>query len=151
MLRRRPLCFLRVEGCIHSWGLPWWLSSKESTCRCRRRTKHGFDPWVGKIPWRRKCQPAPVFLPGKFHGQRSLASPWSHKESDMTDLLSMHIPSIVLLLGSIVINIFSFHNFSLQQKVMQKYFFPFKYWHMFLLISLVKNPKIDICGSRNTQ
>ena len=39
----------------------------------------GFYPWVGKIPWRRKWQPTVVFLPGKFHGQRSLAgySPWS--------------------------------------------------------------------------
>ena len=46
-----------------------------------------FDPWVGKIPWRRKWQPTPVFLPGKSHGQRSLAgySSWGHKESDMTE------------------------------------------------------------------
>ena len=45
-----------------------------------------FDPWVGKIPWRRKWQPTPVFLPGKCHGQRSLVgySPWGCKESDMT-------------------------------------------------------------------
>ena len=49
---------------------PRWLSGKESACQCRR---HGFDPWVGKIPWRRKWQPTPVFLPGKSHGQRSLA------------------------------------------------------------------------------
>ena len=35
----------------------------------------GFHPWVAKIPWRRKGQPTPVFLPGKFHGQRSLADP----------------------------------------------------------------------------
>ena len=37
-----------------------------------------FDPWVGKMPWRRKWQPTPVFLPGRFHGQRSLVgySPW---------------------------------------------------------------------------
>ena len=35
--------------------------------------KSGFDPWVGKIPWRRKWQPPPVFLPGKSNGQRSLA------------------------------------------------------------------------------
>jgi len=43
-----------------------------------------FNPWVGKIPWRRKWQPTPVFLPGKFHGERSLAGygPWDHKESD---------------------------------------------------------------------
>ena len=40
-------------------GLPWWLSGKESVCQCRR---YGFDPWVGKIPWRRKWQPTPVFL-----------------------------------------------------------------------------------------
>ena len=35
--------------------------------------RHGFDPWVGKIPWRRKWQPSPVFLPGESHGHRSLA------------------------------------------------------------------------------
>ena len=42
----------------------------------------GFDPWVGKIPWSRKWQPTPVFLPGECHGQRSLVgcSPWGHKE-----------------------------------------------------------------------
>ena len=63
--------------------LPWWLSGKESTCQCRR---HGFSPSVGKIRWRRAWQPTPVFLPGKSHGQRSLAgySPWGHKGSDPT-------------------------------------------------------------------
>ena len=51
-----------------------------------------FDPWVGKIPWRRAWPPAPVFLPGKSHGQRSLAgySPWGCKESDRTERLSVH-------------------------------------------------------------
>ena len=46
-----------------------------------------FDPWVEKIPRRREWLPTPVFLPGKSHGQRSLAgySPWSHKESDTTE------------------------------------------------------------------
>ena len=45
-----------------------------------------FDSWVGKIPWRRKWQPTPVFLPGESHRQRSLAgySPWGPKESGMT-------------------------------------------------------------------
>ena len=40
-----------------------------------------------KVPWIRKWQPTPVFLPGKFHGQSSLAgySPWSRTESDMTE------------------------------------------------------------------
>ena len=51
-------------------GLPWWLRGKESACQCRRR---GFNPWVQKIPWRRKRQLIPVFLPGKSHRQRSLA------------------------------------------------------------------------------
>ena len=59
-------------------GLPWWLSGKEPTCQCRRCR---FDPWVRKIPWRRKWQPAPGFLPGKPYGRRSLVgySPWGHK------------------------------------------------------------------------
>ena len=59
-------------------GLPWWFRGKESTCQCRR---HGFDPWVRKIPWRRKWQPTSVFLPGKSHGQRSLEgySLWCRK------------------------------------------------------------------------
>ena len=53
-------------------GLPWQLSGKESACQDR------FDTWVGKIPWRRKWQPTLVFLPGKFHGQRSPVgyTPW---------------------------------------------------------------------------
>ena len=51
-----------------------------------------FDPWVGKIPWRRAQQPISVFLPGESHGQRILAgySPWGSKESDMTERLSTH-------------------------------------------------------------
>ena len=58
--------------------LSWWFSGKESTCQCRR---HRFDPWVEKIPWRKKWQPIPVFLPGKSHGQRSLMGcrPRGHK------------------------------------------------------------------------
>ena len=61
-----------------SAGLPWWLSSKEFCHPCRRL---GFTPWVRKIPWRRKWQPTPVFLPGKSYGQRSLGgySPWGCK------------------------------------------------------------------------
>ena len=49
--------------------------------------KHGFHPWARKIPSRRKWQPTPVFLPGKFHEQRSLAdySPWGHKELDTSE------------------------------------------------------------------
>ena len=54
---------------------------------CLQCGRPGFNPWVGKISWRRKWQPTPVFLPGKSHGWRSLVgySPWGHKESDMTE------------------------------------------------------------------
>ena len=53
----------------------------------------GFHPWVGMIPWRRKWQSTPEFLPGKSHGQRSLVgcSPWGHKESDRTDRACTHL------------------------------------------------------------
>ena len=63
----------------------------------------GFDPWVRKIPWSRKQQPTPVFLPGKFHGQKILVgySPWGFSESDITEQLSIqhlqricHMPNI---------------------------------------------------------
>ena len=58
--------------------IPWWLKR--------------FSPWVGKIPWRRKWQPTPVFLPGASHGQRSLVScvAWGCRELDMTEQLHFH-------------------------------------------------------------
>ena len=51
-----------------------------------------FNPWVRKSPWRRKWQPTPVFLPGEFHGQRSLVgySPWGRREWDMTERFHFH-------------------------------------------------------------
>jgi len=49
-------------------GLPRWLSGTESSCQCSRCSNCRFDPWVRKIPWRRKWQPASVFLPEKSHG-----------------------------------------------------------------------------------
>ena len=70
------------------WGLssghPWWFRWWRILCQCSR---HGFDPWVGKIPWRRKWQPTPALLPAESHGQRSLVgySLWGHKESDTTE------------------------------------------------------------------
>ena len=69
-------------------GFPGGASGKEPTCQSRRHKRHGLIPWVGKIPWRRKWQPTPVFLPGEFNGERSLAgySPWSCKELDTTEV-----------------------------------------------------------------
>ena len=70
-------------------GLPWWLRQQNVCLQCKRP---GFDPWVGKIPWRMKWQPTPVLLLGKSHGQRSLIgySSWGLKESDMTEWLHFH-------------------------------------------------------------
>ena len=60
---------------------PGGASGKEPACQCKRDKRWGFDPRVGKIPWRRAWQPTPVFLPGESHGQRSMMySPWSCKE-----------------------------------------------------------------------
>ena len=57
---------------MHTWGFPGGASGKEPACQCRRCKRHGFDPWVRKIPWKRAEQPTLVFLLGKSHGQRSL-------------------------------------------------------------------------------
>ena len=74
-------------------GFPGATSGKESICQCRRLKRLMFDPWVGKIPWRRKWLPTPVFLPRKFHGQRSLVdySSRGHKELDMTEWLILSL------------------------------------------------------------
>ena len=66
---------------------PGGSSGKQPACQCRRYERHRFNPWVGKIPWKKKWQPTPVFLPGKCHGQRYLVDscPWGHKELDTTE------------------------------------------------------------------
>ena len=76
------------------WSLPpYWVSlmAQQQSIRlqCRR---YRFDPRVGKIPWRKKWQPAPVFLPGKSHAQRSWMgySPWGRKESDTLSTACIH-------------------------------------------------------------
>ena len=64
-----------MELVIVNKGFSSGTVGKEPACGCKRCR---IDTWVGKIPWSRKWQPIPVFLPGKFHGQRSLGSysPW---------------------------------------------------------------------------
>ena len=69
---------------------PGDASGKEPTCQCRRPQTHGFDPWSGTIPWKRKWQPTPVFLPGESHEQSSLAGcgPWGRRvRHDSSDLV----------------------------------------------------------------
>jgi len=72
----------------HLEGWEWVFSQLISICLQWRRP--GFDPWVGKIPWRRGWLPTPVFLPGDSRGQRSLAgySPQGVTESDTTEQLT---------------------------------------------------------------
>ena len=94
MIYALPLCLwkqrchtIRVLTHQNKGCFPGGTSGKEPTCQYRRRKRHGFDPWVEKIPWDRTWQPISVFLPGKSHEQRSLVdySPWGHKESDTTE------------------------------------------------------------------
>ena len=68
---------------MHLYVLPSQLSWWRICLQCRRPR---FDPWVGKIPWRRERLPTSVFWPGEFHG---VCSPWGHKESDTTEQLSV--------------------------------------------------------------
>ena len=85
------LVSLLKESRTDTWvqGRSRWLNGKESACQCRR---YKFDCWDGKVLWRRKWLPTPVFFPGKSLGQRSLVgySPWGGKESDTTEQLNTH-------------------------------------------------------------
>ena len=68
-------------------GTTGGASGKESACQCRRHKGGWFNPWVGKMTWRRAWQPTAVFLLGESHGRRRLAgySPQGHKEADTTE------------------------------------------------------------------
>ena len=84
-------------------GFPGVSNGKESACQSRGHKRWKFDPWVGKIPWRKEWLPNPVFLPGEFHGQTSLAGygQWDCKELDTTEQLmytNTHSAEILLLL-----------------------------------------------------
>ena len=81
--------------------LPRWLSGKESACKAEDAANSGFDPWVRKIPWGRKWQPAPGFMPGESHGRRSLAG-YSPRgaESDTTETTEHTHASLISHLSS---------------------------------------------------
>ena len=82
-----------IENIHMYWNFPCGANREELACQCRRPKRCEFNSWVKKIPWRRKGQPTPVFLPGELHGQRSLAggSLWGRKDSDTTERLSTHM------------------------------------------------------------
>ena len=85
------LCSFSLLLLLYASAFPGGAVGKESACHYWSHKRCGFNPWVEEIPWSRKWQPTPVFLPGKFHGQSRLEgySPWSHKESDMTEHTSI--------------------------------------------------------------
>ena len=115
-----------VSDPLFLWGhqsldlgtFPGGASVKEPACQCRRRKRHRFDPWVGKICWRRAWQSTPGFLPGESHGQRSMAghSPWWHRVghdsvSMRTVTLEMHREWIAQPYACMTLNLgWSHHN-----------------------------------------
>ena len=86
---------LRVSFVDQQCSLPGGAAVKNPPANAQRHKRHRFDPWVRKIPYRRKWQPVPVFSPGKFHGQRSLAGlqrighDWARREQDSKVVISM--------------------------------------------------------------
>ena len=81
------------EGIGYSLQYVWASLVVQWVKNCLQCRRPGFDPWVGKIPWRRERLPTPIFWLGEFHG---LYSPWGHKVSDMTERLSLERTNIVL-------------------------------------------------------
>ena len=71
-----------MQGLWSHTALGVQIPGLESACQCRRHKRRGFDPWMGKIPWRRAWQPTSVFSPGRSYGHRSVVgySPWGHKD-----------------------------------------------------------------------
>ena len=85
----------RIKVVSQFLNFPGGLDDKESAYNLP-----GFSPWVGKISWKKKYPPLPVFLPGKFHGQRSLVgySPWGWTELDTTEQIIHTRQSVFTLL-----------------------------------------------------
>ena len=97
--RQRSLVDYSPWGCKESdmteqltfRGFPGSTSSKEPACQCRRHKRHGFDPRVRKIPWRRAWQPTPVFLPRESQEPGGLQSIGTQRVGhDWSDLARMH-------------------------------------------------------------
>ena len=88
---KRVICFFSAEFRDFPERVTFFFSGgasgNEPACQCMRLKRCRFDPWVGKIPWRREWLPTPIFLPGESHGQRILVgySPWNLTKSDMIE------------------------------------------------------------------
>ena len=69
-------------------GFPGGASGKEFPCQCRRHKRCRFDPWIGKIPWRRACNPLQCYCLENSTGRGARRAPWGHNELDMTERLN---------------------------------------------------------------
>ena len=104
--------------------LPWWLRGQSICLQCRRPR---FNPWVGRIPWRRKWQPTLVFLPGESHGQRSLEATVHRvaksrtRLSDFTSLCKFYLWYYHYYLGSLMCS-FSPQGLFLKKKIISTNF-----------------------------
>ena len=108
----RVCVYVHICICMYSYGLPRWISGKESTGQCRRHRRCRYCSWVREIPWRRKWQPTLIFLPGKSHGQRNLIgySPWGHKESDTAERARTHTHPHVYIYACVCIWCWSWNS-----------------------------------------
>ena len=105
-------------------GLPGWLVGSRIRLQCRRP---GFDPWVGKIPWRREWLLTAVFLPRESHGQRSQVgySHWGRKESGTTEQLTLSFSlHQVITLWKHLDDYTSLHHFSQNHFLIQSLNYP---------------------------
>ena len=111
-LAARVLC---SSAFCHLHVVPGGADDKESTCQCRRHKRRGFNLWLGKIPWRRKCQPPLGFLLGRSPWTEKpggLQSMGSHSRTDWSDLACTHISFHLVLCCLLWWNIFSVFSFS---------------------------------------
>ena len=100
------------------WGFPGGSDGKDCL-----QWRPGFNPWVGKIPWRRKWLPTAISLPGKSHGQRSLTgySPWGCKELETTErLTTQHVTCEIMRVESSINTGLKIQTYILKKKRIQE-------------------------------
>ena len=97
--------YITLAYVINNNWLPWWHWWKEPTFQCRRHKRHGFDPWVWKIPWSGAWQPTLVFLPGE--------SPWTEEPGGLQSRVSPRVGHDWSDLACIHNNILSYVTFSI--------------------------------------
>ena len=138
---------------VHIWPFlyQWCLSDKEFTWQCKR---FRFNPWVEEIPWRRKWQPTPAFLPGKSHGQRSLVgySAWGHKGVRQDSSITQQLPMVEGQLASTIAASYAYCHWTLGlhrhyqtiKKISFSFFFIGKDWVSFPVNIVIHCPVIFI-------